>query len=259
MSTDDIIQIRFEGRVAIMTMNYPARRNAFNLKMRTTMYERLLELEADDQCGAIVLTGAGGYFCSGGDISEMEQRPVVTGRNRFDLVTRIFKQFVSGPKPFLVAVEGVAAGCGLSFVSASDYAVAATDTKFSCAFINVGLMPDSGGIWSLPRKIGYRKAMEMAALGDTYDAQAALDMQLINKVCEPGKALEETIAIAQRFASKPPLAMALLRAALHLGNESVDQAINTEIDYMPVLQNTGDYAEAARAFIEKRKPNFTGN
>jgi enoyl-CoA hydratase/carnithine racemase len=258
MSEDDIIQVRYEGSVAVMTMNHPERRNAFNLRMRETMYARLLELESDDDCRAIVLTGAGGNFCSGGDISEMAQRPIVTGRNRFDLVTRIFKQLVSGPKPFIVAVEGAAAGCGLSFVAASDYAVAASDARFSCAFINVGLIPDSGGIWSLPRKVGYRKAMEMAALGDTHDAKAALDMQLVNTLCAPGRALDEALAVAQRFAAKPPVAMALLRAALHLGNESVDQAINMEINYMSVLQNTEDYAEAARAFMEKRKPVFAG-
>jgi enoyl-CoA hydratase/carnithine racemase len=100
--------------------------------------------------------------------------------------------------------------------------------------------------------------MEMAALGDTHDAKAALDMQLVNTLCVPGRALDEALAVAQRFAAKPPVAMALLRAALHLGNESVDQAINMEINYMSVLQNTEDYAEAARAFMEKRKPVFAG-
>lgn len=259
MSQDDIIQVRYEDNIAIITMNYPERRNAFNMKMRTEMYQRLLEIEANDDCGALVLTGAGGNFCAGGDISEMKQRRIIEARNRMDLPTRIFKLLVNGPKPFIVAAEGAVAGCGVSFVAASDYAVASTDSKYVCAFIKVGLMPDVGGIWAIPRKVGHRKAMEMCALAETYDAQQALDMQLVNKLVESGKALEEAIAVAKKFARNPPVAMALLRSALNLGNDSVDQACNTEVNYQSVLMHAEDYAEAARAFMEKRKPKFTGN
>ncbi len=184
MNQDDILQVSYQDDIAIMTMNFPERRNAFNMKMRTIMYERLLEIEANDACHALILTGAGGNFCAGGDISEMKQRGIIEARNRFDLPTRIFKLLVNGPKPFIVAAEGAVAGCGVSFVAASDYAVAASDARFVCAFIKVGLIPDVGGIWSIPRKVGHRKAMEMAALAEAYDAQAALDMQLINKICE---------------------------------------------------------------------------
>jgi enoyl-CoA hydratase/carnithine racemase len=259
MNQDDILQVSYQDDIAIMTMNFPERRNAFNMKMRTIMYERLLEIEANDACHALILTGAGGNFCAGGDISEMKQRGIIEARNRFDLPTRIFKLLVNGPKPFIVAAEGAVAGCGVSFVAASDYAVAASDARFVCAFIKVGLIPDVGGIWSIPRKVGHRKAMEMAALAEAYDAQAALDMQLINKICEPGKALEQAIEVARKFARNPPVSMALLRSALNTGNDSVDQASNTEVNYQSVLMHSEDYAEAARAFIEKRKPNFTGN
>jgi len=258
MSQEDILQIRYEDDIAVMTMNYPERRNAFNMKMRTDMYARLLEIEANERCRALVLTGAGGNFCAGGDISEMKQRSVIEARNRMDLPTRIFKLLVNGPKPFIVAAEGAVAGCGVSFVAASDYAVASNEAKFVCAFIKVGLIPDVGGIWSIPRKIGHRKAMEMAALAETYDAQAALDMQLVNKLCEPGKALEEAMVVARKFARNPPISMALLRSALNMGNDSVDQACNTEVNYASVLMHSQDYAEAAAAFMEKRKPVFRG-
>jgi enoyl-CoA hydratase/carnithine racemase len=257
-SGNDILQVRLEGSIAVMTMNYPQRRNAFNMAMRTAMYARLVELESNDACRAIVLTGAGGHFCAGGDISEMQHREILEARMRMDLPTRIFKLLVNGPKPLVTAVEGSASGCGVSFVAASDYAVAASDARFACAFINVGLMPDVGGIWSLPRKVGHRKAMEMCAFAEPVDAAEALRIQLINRVCEPGRALEEALKVAERFCRNPPIANALLRAALNTGNDSVDMAANTEMNFQSVLMNTQDYAEAAKAFIEKRKPVFTG-
>jgi enoyl-CoA hydratase/carnithine racemase len=255
---EQILQVRMEGNIAIMTMNYPKRMNAFNMAMRTLMYQRLLELEAEDACRAIVLTGAGGNFCAGGDISEMQHRELLEARMRMDLPTRIFKLLVNGPKPFLTAVEGNAAGCGVSFVAASDYSVAASDARFACSFIKVGLMPDVGGIWSLPRKVGHRKAMELCAFAEPIDAAEALRIQLLNRVCEPGRALEEALAAAAKFARNPAVSMALLRSALNTGNDSVDLAVNTEVNFQSTLMNTDDYAEAAKAFIEKRKPVFTG-
>jgi enoyl-CoA hydratase/carnithine racemase len=239
---EEVLQVRHEGPVAIMTMNNPRRLNAFNWAMRTAMYERLLEIEANEACRAIVLTGAGGNLCAGGDISEMQHRGIIEGRMRMDLPTRIFKLLVNGPKPFICAVEGNAAA----------------DAKFSCAFIKVGLMPDVGAIWSLPRKVGHRKAMELCAFGESFDAQAALDMQLINSICEPGHALEQALVAAGKFARTPAVAMALMKSALNTGNETVDMAVATEVRYSSILQNSADFAEAAEAFAQKRKPNFKG-
>jgi len=258
-SDEEILQVRYDGNIAVMTMNNPKRLNAFNMKMRRTMYARLLEIVENEECRAIVLTGAGGNLCAGGDISEMQRRKIIEGRLRFDLPTRIFKLLVTGPKPFIVAVEGNCMGAGVSFVAASDYAVAASDAKFGCAWIKVGLMPDVGGIWSIPRKIGHRKAMELCALADTFDADEALRLQLVNKLCGPGRALDEAIEVARRFARNPPVAMALMKAALNTGNDSLDAAMNTEVNYQSVLMSTEDFGEAAKAFMEKRKPNFTGN
>ena len=116
----DILQVRHQGEIAVMTMNNPRRLNAFNWAMRSAMYERLLEIEANEACRAIVLTGAGGNLCAGGDISEMKHREILEARTRMDLPTRIFKLLVNGPKPFICAVEGNAAGAGVSFVAALD-------------------------------------------------------------------------------------------------------------------------------------------
>ena len=254
----EVLKVHYEGEIAVMTMNNPKRLNAFNWEMRSTMYERLLEIEANPACRAIVLQGADGNLCAGGDISEMKHREIIEARVRMDLPTRIFKLLVNGPKPFICAVEGNAAGAGVSFVAASDYAVAASNAKFSCAFIKVGLMPDVGAIWSLPRKVGHRKAMELCAFGEAFDAPEALRIQLINAVCEPGRALEKALEAAAKFARAPAVAMALMRSALNTGNDTVELAVTTEVNYQSVLQNTADFAEAAAAFAEKRKPRFTG-
>lgn len=258
-TTDDILPVRYDGNIAIMTMNNPKRLNAFNLKMRQTMWARLLELSENDDVRAIVLTGAGGNLCAGGDISEMRQRRLIEGRMRMELSTRIVKLLVTGPKPLIVAVEGNCMGAGVSFVAAADYTVAANNAKFGCAFIKVNLIPDVGAIWTLPRKIGAGKAMELCALGDHFDANEALRLNLVNKLCEPGRALDEAIEVAKRFAKNPPLAMTLLRKAMTVGNATLDDAINSEIDLQSMLQSSADFGEAAKAFMEKRKPNFTGN
>jgi enoyl-CoA hydratase/carnithine racemase len=255
---EDIVQVRREGSIAIVTLNNPEKINAYNMAMRTGLFDRLVELNSDNDCRAIVLTGAGGNFCAGGDISEMAPRPIIEGRMRVELSTRIFRLLVTGPKPVICAVEGKAFGCGVSFTAASDYAVAASDAQFSCAFIKVGLMPDVGAIWSLARRVGHRKAMELSAFAEPFGAREALDMQLVNRLCEPGQALESALEAAEKFARNAPVAMTLLKAALNNGSDSIEQAIATEMDYLPVLMGTEDFAEATRAFQEKRKPRFTG-
>jgi enoyl-CoA hydratase/carnithine racemase len=247
-----------EGEIAVLTLNNPTRRNALSLRMREVLYEHLLEVEHDEQVRAIVLTGAGGQFCAGGDLSEMHQRPVLEARLRMDLPTRIFKLLVTGPKPFLVAAEGNVAGVGLSLLAASDYAVAASDARLSCAFIKVGLLPDAGGLWSIPRRVGRRKALELCALGEPFDAESALSMGMVNAVSPPGQALAQALVVARKMAQNPPVAMALLRAALSVGADTLDQAVNTEITMQGALMNTDDFGEAASAFMDKRPPVFRG-
>jgi enoyl-CoA hydratase/carnithine racemase len=247
-----------EGAIAVLTLNNPARLNAVGLAMREALFDALTALGADDACRAIVLTGAGGNFTAGGDISEMRPREIIEGRMRVELSTRIFRAMVTSPKPVIAAIEGMAFGCGVSFAAASDYAIAARDTRFSCAFVKVGLMADFGAIWSLARRVGHRKAMELCAFAEPFGAEAAMQMQLVNRLCEPGQALGAALEAAEKFAASPPVAMALLKSALNTGADSLEQAIATEMDYLPLLMKTEDFAEATLAFREKRKPRFTG-
>jgi enoyl-CoA hydratase/carnithine racemase len=258
MTTDEPVLLRREGAIAVLTLNNPSRLNAVSLAMRQALFDRLTALGADESCRAIVLTGAAGNFCAGGDISEMAPRAIVEGRMRVELSTRVFRAMVTSPKPIVCAIEGKAYGCGVSFAAAGDYAVAARDARFSCAFIKVGLMADFGAIWSLARRVGSRRAMELCAFAEAFDARAAEEMRLVNRTSEPGQALAAALEAAEKFAANPPVAMALLKSALNAGADSLSQAIATELDYLPVLMNTEDFAEAARAFREKREPKFTG-
>lgn len=258
MSDDAPVLLSREGSIAVLTLNNPARLNAVNLAMRHALFDALIALGADETCRAIVLTGAEGNFTAGGDISEMQPRAIVEGRMRVELSTRIFRTLVTSPKPVISAIEGRAFGCGVSFAAASDYAVAASDATFSCAFVKVGLMADFGAIWSLARRVGSRKAMELCAFAEPFDARTAHELQLLNAISPPGEALAKALAAAEKFAANPPVAMTLLKAALNSGADSLDQAIATELDYIPVLMSTQDFAEATAAFREKRKPRFTG-
>jgi enoyl-CoA hydratase/carnithine racemase len=255
---DDLVLQKREDDIVILTLNNPQRRNAFGFSMREVFLRHLMALQQDPECRAIVVTGAGGQFCSGGDLNEMKQRPFLESRLRLDLPTRIFKLLVTGAKPVITAAEGNIAGAGISLVAASDYAIAASDSAFSCSFIKMGLIPDVGGLWSIQRRVGRRRAIEICGLGERFDASAAMEMQLINAVSPPGEALTQAIAVARRFARVPPVAMALLKSALATGADTLDQAINTEINLQGLLFASEDYDEAIQAFRGKREPDFKG-
>ena len=252
-AADELLQVRMDVDVAVMTLNNPPTRNAFSLRMRQQMCLRLQQIQEDEQCRALVLTGAAGNFCAGGDLREMRRRRTLEARDRMELPTRLFKMLVAGRIPVVAAVEGHAAGAGLSLVAASDYAIASSESRFSCGFMNVGLIPDVGGLWSLVRKIGQRQTFELCAFAASFDAQEARRMGLLNALCAPGQALSQAIVAAHRLAKQPPLAMALLKSALSVGSDTLDQAINTEITHLATLMGSDDYAKAIDDFDRKRR------
>ena len=169
---NEVVKISRSGNVAIVTMSLPERKNAFNLKMRHGLINSFRQLMYFDDCRAIVLTGEGGAFCAGGDITEMRKRTTMEIRERIDLVSQLTRIMLTGPKPIISAVEGPAFGAGWSMALASDYIVAAKDSKFCAAFIRVGLVPDTGIFWSLLQRVSRgatamsaREMLEIATLG----------------------------------------------------------------------------------------------
>jgi len=247
-----------EGAVAVITLTFPARRNAYCLQMRSQLSDRLAEAMGDDGVRALVLAGAEGHFCSGGDISEMERRSLLQTRERWNLVSMLIRQIALGPKPVVAAVEGVAMGAGLSLASLCDYTVCARDARFAAAFVKVGLVPDMGALWSLQHRVGRAKAREILGLGRTFDGAEAASIGLANEVVEPGLALTRAIAVAQEYAALAPMAVALIKSALAQGVDSLDAAIRSEVEMQAVAMTSEDHAEAVAAFMAKRSPVFTG-
>lgn len=259
-NTDSIVQVEQSDGVAVVTLNYPQRRNAFSLKMRETLYEVLYQLMYEDgSCRAIVLTGANGVFCAGGDISEMKERTVMQYRERNLLPLNIFRLLVEGPKAVITAVEGFAMGAGVSLAAASDYVVCAPDTRYACAFVKVGLMPDTGLFWSLAQRVGAAKARELMLTADEFNGEQALRIGFANQLAPSGETRQAAIEIARQYALMPPLALAHLKAALANGIGSLDQAIETEVNLQPIMRRSQDHQEAAKAFMEKRPAVFVGN
>lgn len=255
-----IVQVRHDGAIAIVTLNYPERRNAFSLKMRETLYARLHHLMYHEEaCRAIVLTGAGDTFCAGGDISEMKPRKVLEYRERNQLPLAIFELMVSGPKAIVAAVEGFAFGAGLSLAAACDMVVSSSAARYASAFVKVGLLPDTGLYWSLSQRVGGGRARELMLTAREFNGKEAVQMGVANRLAGPGQALTVAMEIANQYAALPAVATAHLKAALATGIRTLDQAIETEVDLQPILRRSGEHREAVKAFMEKRKPVFVAD
>jgi enoyl-CoA hydratase/carnithine racemase len=260
--SSDLVQTRREGAVVIVTMNYPERRNAFSLKMRKALLATFDHLMLrDDDCRAIVLTGAGGHFCAGGDLSEMTSAPLslLPMRERIAIGTRVFRTIFTGTKPVVAAVEGSCIGAGMSLAAACDIAIGAQSSKFACSFVKVGLLPDTGLLWTLPHKVGGGKARELMLSCQAFDGVEAARIGLLDAAVPNGEVLAAAIARASQLAAFPPVSLALLKASLVNGMNSIEDACRLETDLNPLTRQTSDHREAVASFMEKRTPVFTGN
>lgn len=243
--------------VAVISMTRADRRNALSVAMREALIVALETCMADDGVRAIILTGAGGHFCAGGDLDDFELADVDAGRVRMRRAHMLPRLIAAGPKPVVCAVEGSAFGAGLSLVMMCDHVVAAEGTRFCASFVKAGLMPDYGLIWSLQRRVGYARASEILMQAVEVSASEAQAMGLINETCPKGEALERAQAVAALLAMRAPLALAAIKQtqAVATGLESV---FEQEIDAQARLFKSADFEEAVVAFREKRSPEFTG-
>jgi len=257
------ILVSMDGGVLSITLNRPEKLNAFNPGMHQLLREALVRAASDEQVRAVLLTGAGRAFCAGQDLSEREVAPgaapidlsVSIGSHYNPLVRRLREL----PKPVVCAVNGVAAGAGANIALACDLVLAARSASFVQAFARIGLIPDSGGTWFLPRKVGMARAMGLAMLGDPLSAEEAERWGLIWKVFEEKDLLSEAKQLASRLASGPTKGYALLKRAMHdsAGN-SLDAQLELERDLQREAGFSEDYREGVAAFKAKRKPQFKG-
>lgn len=259
---DSPVSLEVADGVAILTLNAPQRRNAISTAMRLALREQLQALSETDAVHAIVLTGAGGHFCAGGDITEMappgQPSDPVLGRRRLDILHDVVRLLTGGPKPVVAAVDGFAFGAGLSFAMACDWVVAAEDARFAAAFGKIGLVADCGLLWTLPQRIGLPLAKDLLLTARTVEAREAQTMGLVDAVVPKGQALATALQKAAQYRVVAPRAMAATKAVMARRPTSLDDLLQVEADVGITLALSRDHEEARRAFLEKRAPVFTG-
>ena len=244
-----------EGRTAVLTLDNPARRNALAIPMRQALSDAFQRIEADREVRAVVLTGSGGTFCAGGDISGMNAADLAAGRERFRLTHQLVRLMAFGSKPIIAAVEGYAVGAGLALALLCDTVVAAEDAQFGAGFGAVGLVADFGLAHTLPLRVGQGRARQVLLYGERMEAPAAERIGLVDHCVPGGTALPAALARAARFAEMAPLPVALTRGYLARG---LDAALEWERETQSALFATADHAEGKAAFLGKRPPRFSG-
>ncbi len=256
----DGLRVEIDGPVATLTLDRPEALNALTVPMKVALREALKRIATDRSVRAVILTGAGRAFCAGQDLAEREQPDAapldVEVRERYNPIIRALR---SMDQPVIAAINGVAAGAGASLAFACDIRIAAEGARFVLAFGRIGLVPDSGATWFLPRLVGPARAAEMALVGDPVDAEEALRSGLVSKVVPGEELLAEARAMADRIAANAPLAVALTKHAMdRAATIDLDEALEGEAKLQGIAGATADHAEGRAAFREKRTPRFTG-
>jgi enoyl-CoA hydratase/carnithine racemase len=243
--------------IALITINRPERRNALNNELKLLLTKALQDAEANSEISVIVLTGAGGYFVAGADLSEL--RNMQSSDHNYSVAEQLFATLKSCRKPVIAAVEGFALGGGCELAMACDMIIAGSDAKFGQPEIKVGIMPGAGGTQRLVRAIGKYQAMRYLLTGEAFTAKNAFDMGMISEVTPSGFALERALAEAHVIACMPPLAVRAIKEVVLQGSETcLDTALALERKAFQALFETEDQKEGMDAFLEKRIAHFKG-
>jgi 2-(1,2-epoxy-1,2-dihydrophenyl)acetyl-CoA isomerase len=261
MSVYQTLIVERRGPVATITLNRPEVRNALDIAMRQELVAALDEIEGDAGARALVLTGAGGHFCAGGDVNTMRERRFSAdeGRARVELLNRFIVRLVNFPCPTLAMVEGYAVGAGCNLALACDLVMASETAKFGELFGKIGLVPDGGGTYLLSRLVGLARAKELIFTADVIDAGQALRLGMINRVVPATELVAATRALAERIAAGPPLALRLAKELVNRAAASdLETALNLEAFAQGLAIASDDHREGVAAFFEKRPPRFSG-
>lgn len=263
MAFNEILLGKNEG-VAIITLNRPERLNSFTTTMYREFPRILDQLRRDDEVKAVILTGAGDGFCAGSDVSDRLGKRLKEGaeESRFENLQRVGAMaldITDFEKPIIGAVNGMAVGAGLSLALLCDIRLASEKARFGAVWLNVGLIPDVGATYSLPRIVGKEKAMALMLSREIIGADEALKIGLVSKVFPHDQLMDEARNLARSIATGPSVAVELTKRGLQ---RSLENDLKTQLDYETYAQNicrqTEDHKEGIRAFAEKRKPVFVG-
>lgn len=266
MDAPDYETILYEqdGGILTITLNRPEKLNAVTDTMLHELVDAFRQAERDRAVRVAVLTGAGRGFCPGADLGVARERGADTGdlaygKHLRETYNPLILQMREMPKPIIAAINGVAAGAGMSLALACDLRIAAQSATFLQAFVKIGLVPDSGSTWMLARLIGMTRAMDMMLTGRKITAQEALDWGLVNQITEDAQLMTVVRALAVEFAAAPTAAIGYIKRAGHYAStHSLEEALDFEADMQDIAGRTADHREGIMAFLEKRAAVFRG-
>lgn len=251
---------RREGAVLVLSNNNPAARNALSPAFYAALTTALVQAEADPTVGAVVLTGEGGHFCAGGDLRQLAKRrelPVEERRAKLEGLHDVIRTVRDCRKPVIAAVEGAAAGAGLSLALACDMLVAAKDAVFSVAYVKVGLTPDGGATAFLAEFVSRQVLTELCLTGERISGERLHALGAVNRLAEPGQSLAQALDLAAQVAVGPELAMARIKTLCRQAHaNTLEDQLDMEARFMVQSQETEESREGMGAFLDKRPPDF---